>query len=561
MWIIKRAQIRNFRSIIDGEFAPSNFSIIVGPNDVGKSNYLRALNLFFNDETDVGVAFNFSTDFSLNAIKGKGKAKQIEITLDLQPPPSFADSSLIRWKKIWREESPSFYWEGIYRLPGRAEIAGKSKVRQWMKRIRFRYVPAIKGTEYFTSLLRALHDTLAETVDLELRQASADLIAVVRGHTGAITEYISTSLSLQSELQLPQNLRPLFEVLDFSTTSGSNNLSLRLRGDGVKVRHIPAILRFLAEQDYNLAAPGKPKPTTIWGYEEPENNLEMRKAFEHAQELLTASVIAQIIVTTHSPALYGLALDDKTGEVTAFNAALDSTRGTQIVPVASKAIKELDVGMGYMPLIAPYLVDKIKELDLLHQSLETFKQQATAASKPWILVAGQTDVTYVLAAIDEFSPKLSSKIDVSCIGTNDAAGSKGAGDDRLNSLLTHFDHCPELLTRKAIFLFDCDAKPRVKSKNPNIKVVQLQLDSKNKKAKKGIENLLPDYAFQDDFYVEREKELDYGGSSKTKTLDKVLLSKAVCGGHRALDLFDDRAGRLAGFKEFVAEIEAFVRKA
>lgn len=45
---IKRIKIRNFRSIVDLDIKVDKMNILVGLNDVGKSNVLKALNLFFN---------------------------------------------------------------------------------------------------------------------------------------------------------------------------------------------------------------------------------------------------------------------------------------------------------------------------------------------------------------------------------------------------------------------------------------------------------------------------------------------------------------------------------
>ena len=50
--IIEKIEIENFRSIkkkVTLEDSPtSSFKVFVGPNNSGKSNILRALNLFFN---------------------------------------------------------------------------------------------------------------------------------------------------------------------------------------------------------------------------------------------------------------------------------------------------------------------------------------------------------------------------------------------------------------------------------------------------------------------------------------------------------------------------------
>ena len=61
---IKQIRIKNFRSIVDLDINVDKMNIFVGLNDAGKSNILKALNLFFNNETEPGCAFDFETDYS-----------------------------------------------------------------------------------------------------------------------------------------------------------------------------------------------------------------------------------------------------------------------------------------------------------------------------------------------------------------------------------------------------------------------------------------------------------------------------------------------------------------
>ena len=52
MITIKKITIKNFRSIVNETIDFSDFNCFVGKNDSGKSNVLKALNLFFNGKTD-----------------------------------------------------------------------------------------------------------------------------------------------------------------------------------------------------------------------------------------------------------------------------------------------------------------------------------------------------------------------------------------------------------------------------------------------------------------------------------------------------------------------------
>lgn len=64
MLLIKEIEIAYFRSIYKFSVTGcQDLNIIFGRNDAGKSNVLRALNLFFSGETNLGQQFNFPRDF------------------------------------------------------------------------------------------------------------------------------------------------------------------------------------------------------------------------------------------------------------------------------------------------------------------------------------------------------------------------------------------------------------------------------------------------------------------------------------------------------------------
>ena len=51
--------IKYFRSIVSMNISVEQLNMFVGLNDVGKSNILKALNLFFKEETDYNEKFMF----------------------------------------------------------------------------------------------------------------------------------------------------------------------------------------------------------------------------------------------------------------------------------------------------------------------------------------------------------------------------------------------------------------------------------------------------------------------------------------------------------------------
>ncbi len=104
MSLIKSVRIRNFRSIIDETFELDYYNCFVGINDSGKSNVLKALNLFFNNETEFGMGLDFANDFSQYAHVGAHQAKEITISLEINVPSTYKESGVKTWTKVWRAE-------------------------------------------------------------------------------------------------------------------------------------------------------------------------------------------------------------------------------------------------------------------------------------------------------------------------------------------------------------------------------------------------------------------------------------------------------------------------
>ena len=67
MKIVDSVTIRYFRSVYTLTLFPcKDMTVIAGKNDVGKSNILKALNLFFSQQSDYLHNFDFFEDYSLS---------------------------------------------------------------------------------------------------------------------------------------------------------------------------------------------------------------------------------------------------------------------------------------------------------------------------------------------------------------------------------------------------------------------------------------------------------------------------------------------------------------
>lgn len=179
-------------------------------------------------------------------------------------------------------------------------------------------------------------------------------------------------------------------------------INLSYRGDGIKAIHIPAILKYISEHDSRLMTNTAVPITTIWGYEEPENGIEMRKCFDLAKELFAFSTDIQEFITTHSPAFYQLGNES---DVRVYYVHKEDTNYSSQIS-ENIDLFELHDKVGIMPIIAPIIAEKQAELETMKEVLANAK----FVDKDTIFVEGVTDKEYLELAISVYSKMLSKKM-------------------------------------------------------------------------------------------------------------------------------------------------------
>lgn len=440
---ITALSIRNFRSISSFEHSTNDLNIFVGQNDEGKSNILRALDLFFNHAKPSGYVLDWSRDFHCFAPDRKGKADEISVQIEVTPPDSFTNQKPVIWKKIWRKTG---LHSDVFLHKDKTTVSPKSKIASFLRSMRFDYVPAIKGSDYFQLLMANLHDMLEATVEEQVRNASGSFTSTINQNTATILSEIRDRLGLQTTIELPGNLRELFTQLEFTSVSADKSFSLSQRGDGIKVRHIPIVLKWLAEQANHLSSPGRPKAVTIWGYEEPENNLELKRCFELAKQFVDNSSSIQAFVTTHSPAFYSVFRDSNPEKVGLFLVTKDATQPASIIrPLADVDLESLDSSMGLMALLEPHFKQARLEIHTLKQTVATLNE----FSRPALLLEGPTDADLITTAWTKLYP--SKPMPFTPIGCGADSGAGGA--KTLNSALRYLT---SVFNKKVIAIFDND---------------------------------------------------------------------------------------------------------
>lgn len=397
--MIRQITITNFRSIRKETVLSEEITVFVGKNDAGKSNLLRALNLFFNGKTDADTDYNFNADFNINAIVQQRKAKEIKVELVLKLPRSYRRQDkpdTILWSKVWRSEG--FHNETQQycdlrsgRITNKTIFPQRSKIPNLLKSINYIYIPAIKDANFFRELQGQLYDVLAAASEQGLHASANNFEQEINRHIIELMgEIDSTFSSSNNEVKLPKNLRNIFGALEFN----ADNIPLSRRGDGIKIRHIPMMLSFIALKQQNLGARVTIRPQ-IWGFEEPENNVEFSTCFELNNQLIEAAKKhTQIFITTHSPAIYSLAFNKHLTQDLKSTSYYVEKQGHD-TKIQTCEENELHGNTGFLNLVTPMIEAQRLEWQEREQyfnnTVRELTSQLSDTDKPRIFLEGISD--------------------------------------------------------------------------------------------------------------------------------------------------------------------------
>lgn len=391
MKFINKIHIKYFRSLYNVEFEQisETLTAFTGTNDIGKSNVLRALNLFFNNNTDVDETIDFERDFSYirkKELRERIKTRQlIQITLEMSSPEQY--KSLPKTFSISRNfdrynQGSDFIFEN--------QISSDKKklavARRFINSIQFTYIPAIKDKETFLQILQSLKSHLPP-----LQKEDLDLFNKRLHDYGIeLKEDFKTKLNLSPLLSLPSTTKELFSSLDFSIEDDLISTSLAQRGDGIRCRFIPSIMNYITKNSLNRH---------IWAIEEPENSLEFLRAVELNNTLEKEySKKAQILVTSHSPAFVGSIADDSQKVIYLLDKDSDGLVSVEKIDknllLDEQKIK-LSKKLGYIGLqkdLAECLNNKIKEAEISKNEYKKLSESLETTTKSFILcVEGESD--------------------------------------------------------------------------------------------------------------------------------------------------------------------------
>lgn len=463
MDLIRRIEIKYFRSIYNVVVKDvSSFVLFTGKNDVGKSNVLKALNLFFNNQVEMGKPFTFTGNFNLSRLeqvkKDSVKGKQfISITITFNRG-NYYEKTLPSYfsitKKWYRNDVlPSEVKDDIERRmkqEGMTYAADRSKMSlsKFLHRINYFYVPAIKDEGIFAEMLVKLRATIYneklanDKSLLPLLNSASKKVAMAANDLNK--EFYDVT-HIETKIIPPETVDELYKSLEIVTEREGEKISIHDRGDGIRVRYIPSILNYIAKNSKNAFC--------IWGYEEPENSLEYNLAVRMAEDFVEYAKNSQIIVTTHSPAFIGLGERDSVGVYRCF---MENSNTNVLDIVSAEGIDSLAEELGYYKLQqAQYkqYVEKIAENELLRKEKERLSSELRDVTIPVLMTEGKTDVAILTTAWEKLYSKECPFVIKSCNAYPEDCKESAAGCSVLADTLRTWKYDAKSLL---IGLFDYD---------------------------------------------------------------------------------------------------------
>lgn len=397
MRLVDKIEIAYFRSMYKDDLSDcAEVNIVFGRNDSGKSNVLRALNLFFNNHTNPDQAFVFDQDFNHSRraqAGGEGDIRKfVYVKIWFNTPATWRRSL---GDQFWVKKQWSISYSEEAQLTSSIPEQRRNYLSRFLNKIRLYYIPAIKDRKIFESLQAEIYNVISRNI--EFSDSLGAFKNALRDGTEGLSQQLYEELNISSVVTTPKDLTDLFRSLDFETTSevgDSYSLTLQ-RGDGVQVRHIAPILSFLAdnsEEDFH-----------IWAFEEPENSLELANAIEEAERFrfFGRQNNKQIFLTSHSPAFFSLEHDDVSRYFVTRSVEIESRLNSKIAKIGSPQDPLPSELMGETPhlaVISRYLRDAHAKIVQQQEDMLELSETIERNNQSIVFVEGDSDVIILTKA-------------------------------------------------------------------------------------------------------------------------------------------------------------------
>ncbi|WP_158212316.1 ATP-dependent nuclease [Natranaerobius trueperi] len=438
---IKKIKVKNFRSIneLTIDYNENELMTICGANNVGKTNFIRALDLFFSLDPN---KFSAENDIPYHIVEGsRGRGFKTDVTI------TFEDEDTSSMYKITTTYTRS-KGENVLDLKGykSSRKIDNQTARDIILSNRFFLVESnnIDLPELITKIveeevlpdldrLRSRQNEPLRVLEDFISKSKNAVTNIENDITSYFKQYVDDIDGMNSEEWLFKIVFPDFNYLREAisnlinfTLYDTNDRALEHKGSGIQRMLLLALITYVSNK-YS----GK----VIWAIDEPEAFLQpslQKKVFNELKKLVKENI--DIIITTHSPHFVDISNVNYTF---LFNASQEKKiyeRKNDTVFIknntyvnqktGAKKVEAIKKHMGIERndswYIVPYnlLVEGEIDKEYLISLGELFNLEV-----PNILVAGSADkIPGYIEFVREFSKELSFKPRIVCLLDHDEAG-------------------------------------------------------------------------------------------------------------------------------------------
>lgn len=331
---ISQFSVSRYRSIIEAEkISFGENTILIGKNNEGKSNILRAISTaidairfysVYGDARDVrqrrnlaasvrssGFKYNWLADFPIQLQDTKGKNKKTRFRIDFELLDSEVSDFYKKFSLALNSQLPvvieissSGEVELSIAKPGKGNISFRKKAKEIcefiVETVDFVYVPAVRtGNDAMQMVTALLRSTLSE---LEQQPAYQNAVTEIQNVQKPALEKIASDIGIRlkrfipsiSSVSIDTSIRRLYSSLlrdiDLIIDDGVAT-HLDAKGDGIK--SLVALSLF-----HSTPTAGKSRIIAI---EEPESHLHHGAVHELKKVLRDLSRDGQVIISSHNP--------------------------------------------------------------------------------------------------------------------------------------------------------------------------------------------------------------------------------------------------------------------
>ncbi len=310
--LIEKVEIYRFRSIGHEFIKLEPITIFSGANNSGKSNILKALNLFFNKETTLKTPYEYSKDYN-KFFRGKmGGVRKAKITVYFYGIGNAALKNNFYIERIFSgpDEIETLYYSTDESVQEKINKKDGNIIRQfnvYLNKFEYLYIPAVRDKIFVKHLFLKFEQIIKKDTQRGklFIKATKDLDGILQDKSKEISQEFEDFIGLSTKASLSSNQSDILGAISINVSPmyllKQNDFFVDLfsSGDGILMSYI---IYFIAHMSSKIR-----NKHYIWGFEEPENSLEYSKIQKLAKNFYdNFKKQAQILITTHSPAFIKL---------------------------------------------------------------------------------------------------------------------------------------------------------------------------------------------------------------------------------------------------------------